>query len=88
MAHSFSTRAQNHTNHQDMGHLHIGKEYWTWRDILVKTELVVLRILNFDLHVELPFQYLPEIIDDICAESVWGRVDIESVQCEATYFFS
>ncbi|TPX39829.1 hypothetical protein SeMB42_g06229 [Synchytrium endobioticum] len=63
--------AYNHNASQDKGHLQIGKEYWTWRDILVTTELVVLRILNFDLQVHLPFQWLPEIIDDICAQDKW-----------------
>ncbi|TPX37626.1 hypothetical protein SmJEL517_g00698 [Synchytrium microbalum] len=53
---------------EDQGHLKIGQDYWQWRDALLKTELVVLRMLQFDLHVELPFEWIPALLDEIFDE--------------------
>lgn len=40
------------------GPLELGEEYWSWRGAIAQAELLVLRLLGFDLNTSSPHRYL------------------------------
>ncbi|KAK9723065.1 hypothetical protein K7432_002174 [Basidiobolus ranarum] len=55
--------------------LRIGEAYWKMKDSLLSSELIVLRILRFEVDVELPYPWINKIIKGMC---YWKDVEIEN----------
>ncbi|KAK9723066.1 hypothetical protein K7432_002174 [Basidiobolus ranarum] len=49
--------------------------YWKMKDSLLSSELIVLRILRFEVDVELPYPWINKIIKGMC---YWKDVEIEN----------
>ena len=41
------------------------QEYWSFKDSIITAELVLLRILKFDLNVDLPFGHMAVIMGNL-----------------------
>ncbi|ORX97985.1 hypothetical protein K493DRAFT_313839 [Basidiobolus meristosporus CBS 931.73] len=55
--------------------LRINEEYWQMKDSLSSSELIVLRILRFEMDVELPYPWINKILKGMC---YWKDVEIEN----------
>lgn len=54
--------------------LHLGNEHSTLRDHIVSTEQLVLRVLGFNLNVDLPHPYLYHMLKDLNASPALARL--------------
>ncbi|KAI9017001.1 cyclin-like protein [Gaertneriomyces semiglobifer] len=50
-------------------YLAIGDQYWIIKDSIMKTEMILLRVLGFSLQVDLPYTIIIQILQAMSAES-------------------
>ncbi|KAJ3011714.1 hypothetical protein HKX48_006694 [Thoreauomyces humboldtii] len=56
-------------------YLPIGEAYWDLKESLMNAELVLMRVLAFEVNVELPTTELADILDELQWENRKGRRD-------------
>ncbi|KAL5285208.1 FAM58A family protein [Megaselia abdita] len=69
----------HNTLHRDSPPLELGDEYWSIRDAIVQAELLITRMLKYDLSIELPHKYLLyylKSLKDWLGNETWETIPI------------
>ncbi|XP_065167315.1 cyclin-Q [Atheta coriaria] len=69
----------HHTLHRHSGPLEIGEEYWNMRDAIVQAELLIMRILKFEVTITHPHKFMLHYLkslEGLLGKDVWNKFPI------------